>query len=138
MRELGKMAEPEAATGTASPVVEFSNDAFMEEVHKYPVVYDQNSREFKDKYKKLNAWTAIGAKFGMCPSEAEEKYGNIRSSYARYLRRRKKLPSGTGRADVPEPPEFRNLDWLITFIEHRDTISNVQHAGGEGSQIDEL
>ena len=88
-------------------------------------------------YKKLNAWTAIGKKFGMTPSEAEKKYSNICSSYARYLTQREKMPSWTGHADVSEPPEFRNLDWLITFIEHRDTIWNAQHEGWEGSLMDE-
>ena len=63
--------------------VQVFNNKFLE-VRKYPVVYDKCSRDFKDKYKKLNAWTQIGKRFGMSPSEADKKYGNIRSSFVRF------------------------------------------------------
>jgi len=36
-----------------------TNDQLMDEVRKYPVIYDRFSKDFKDKFKKMNAWTEI-------------------------------------------------------------------------------
>ena len=35
------------------------------------------------------------------------------------------MPTGTRSKDVPYIAEYENLDWLKTFIEHRDTITNI-------------
>ena len=45
---------------------------YMEEIQKYPVLYDKFSKDFKDKYKKQNAWSAIATTFGVTPEEAEK------------------------------------------------------------------
>ena len=34
----------------------YSVEGFMEEVQKYPCLYDKFSKEFKDKFKKVNSW----------------------------------------------------------------------------------
>ena len=38
----------------------FSKDDLMEEVRKYPCLYDKICKDFKDKYVKLNSWKAVG------------------------------------------------------------------------------
>ena len=57
----------------------------------------------------MNIWKAIGKKFGLDMAEAEKKYKNVRSTYGRYLRKKKSFPSGSDA--VPSPAEFSNLDW---------------------------
>ena len=40
-----------------------SNESFMEEVRKYPWLYDKFCKDFKDKSLKLNSWKAVGDKY---------------------------------------------------------------------------
>ena len=46
----------------------FNNEEFIEEVARYECVYHRNSKDFKDKNKKL-------------ATEAQVKFGNIRTAY---------------------------------------------------------
>ena len=39
---------------------EFSKESFMQEVQKYPVLYDKFDTKFKNNIILKNAWTAIG------------------------------------------------------------------------------
>jgi len=83
-----------------------SNEKFMEEFARYQCVYHRNSKDLKDKNKKANCWGKIGEKFNLSAAEAEVKLRNIRTAYGRYLKRLKRLPSGSGRDAVPR--EFQN------------------------------
>ena len=98
------------AEAVVSPavVVEFSKEKFMDKVRMFPVLYDKFNAEFKDKTKKQNAWVTIGALFNMTAKEAEEKYKSIRTSYGRYLKTKKNVPSGSGRNAVP--PQYMCLE----------------------------
>ena len=96
---------------------------FIEEVQKYYCLYNKFSKEYKDKFVKINCWSKIGEKFSMSPEDAEKKFKNMRTAYGRYLRKLKKVPSGSGREAVP-PREFTNLDWLQPHISSRPTSSN--------------
>ena len=78
----------------------------MEEVAGYECFYHRNSKDFKDKNKKVNCWEKIGEKFNLSAAEAGVKFRNIRTAYGRYLKRLKTLPSGSGRD--PLPREFQN------------------------------
>ena len=60
----------------------------------------------------------------LTPSEATKRFKNIRLSYTRFLKKKKKTPSGSGRDAVPK--QFENLEWLSTYIEHRATWSNLK------------
>ena len=107
------------------------NLAFIEEVQKYDCVYNKYSRDFKNKFKKYNCWVQIATKFDISPEEAEKKFRNVRTAYGRFLKKRKGIPSGSGRDAVPEiPKEFANLEWLSTLISHRKTTSNFQPTAG--------
>ena len=89
-------------------------------------MFVQKFRDYKDKYKKLNARTKIGETFGLTPQEAESKYKNTRTGFGRYLGRVKSIPSGSGRNAVPVPKEPANLEWLSVCIEHKKTTSNLK------------
>ena len=43
----------------------------MTEVQIYDCLYNKYSREFRDKYKKMNSWTKNGTKFGITAKEGE-------------------------------------------------------------------
>lgn len=104
----------------------------MEEVQKYPAIYNKFSMDYKNKFIRMNIWKAIGEKFGLDAAEAEK---NIRMSEPHMgdtWEKKKSVPSGSGRDAVPSPAEFSNLDWLSNHINQRpsnqrpSTVTNVQ------------
>lgn len=100
----------------------FTKEEFMTEVQKYPIIYDKFSKEFKNNDMKKNAWILISEKFDISTEEAEKKYFNIRSAYGRAAKKRKLMPSGSGRQPVNQ---YEYLQWLDTYIDHRETSSNI-------------
>ena len=64
-----------------------NSKVFMEEVQRYECIYDKFSKDYNNKYIRLNNWKAIGEKFGLDAPEAERKYKNCRTSYGRYLKK---------------------------------------------------
>jgi len=83
-----------------------SNKKFVEEVARYECVNHHNSKDFKDKNKKVNCWEKIREKFNLSAAEAKVKFHNIRTAYGHYLKRLKTLPSGSRQDAVPR--EFQN------------------------------
>ena len=45
----------------------------MEEVQKYPSIYNKFCKDYKNKFMRMNCWKAIGEKFGLDAAEAEKK-----------------------------------------------------------------
>ena len=90
---------------------------FMEEIQKYPVLYDKFSKVFKDKCKKHNVCMSVVSTFSTTPQEVEKRHKSIRMSYGRYLRWLKTMPTGSERKAVPNVTEFEHLDWLKIYIE---------------------
>ena len=56
--------------------------------------------------------------------EREKRFKNARTSHGRYLKKQKK--SGSGREDARIPREFKNLECLAVYIDHRPTSSNLK------------
>ena len=109
----------------------------MEEVQKYECLYNKFSKDYKNKFTRLNCWRKIGEKFDVDAAEAEKKYKNIRTAYGRYLKKKKSVPSGSGRDAVP-PQEFTNLDWLANHINHKaSTVTNMPRRESEDEDEEE-
>ena len=53
---------------------------FMEEVQKYPAIYNTFCKDYKNKFTRMNIWKAIGEKFGLDAAEAEKRYKNVRAA----------------------------------------------------------
>ena len=45
----------------------------MKEVQKYPAIYNQFCKDYKNKFIVMNIWKTIGEKFGLDAVEAEKK-----------------------------------------------------------------
>ena len=99
----------------------------MEEIQKYDCIYNKFSKDYKNRRTRENAWAKIAEKFGLTSADAEKKYKNIRTSYVRYLKRLKNVPSGSGRDAVPKAGEFVNLEWLDQHISHRKSTTNLHN-----------
>lgn len=104
------------------------NNEFMEEVRKFPVLYDRYGYDFKNAVKKENAWKKIADKFNIQNTlEVKKRYYNIRTHYGRYKKKLKTVSSECGRKFVPKPPDF-DLSWLDTYIEPRTSTSSKNNA----------
>ena len=57
----------------AAENTELNTSLFMEEVQKYPAIYNKFSTDYKNKFIRMNIWKAIGEKFGLDAAEAEKK-----------------------------------------------------------------
>ena len=120
-----------------------SAGVFLEEVQKYPCLYNKFCKEYKDKYIKINCWRKIGEKFSLTPEEAEKKFKNLRTTYGRHLKNQKNVPSGSGRDAIPDlPKDFQNLEWLQQHICFRKTSGNFPKQGLEedddGGDIEQI
>ncbi|XP_067123725.1 uncharacterized protein [Centruroides vittatus] len=70
-------------------------ESFIEEVRKYPHLYDKSHRDYKDTTMKRTIWTAVGAKFGMTEDEAVKKWRVQRDRYRRESRKVNESISGS-------------------------------------------
>ena len=110
----------------------------MEEIRKYPVLYDKFGKDFRDKYKKHNAWMNVASTFSTTLQEVEKMYKSIRTSYGRYLRQLNTMPTGLERKAVPSVPEFEHLDWLKVYIERKQTTTNLLPLSPSSGQSDNV
>lgn len=118
-------------------VEEFSRERLMEDIRQYPCIYDKYDKDYPDKNAKNNAWASIAAKYGITPMEADKKYKTIRSSYTRYLK--KKRSTLPGEKPPPIPIAFVNLDWLACHIDHKEmTVKYTTNGGKDGYYSDYL
>ena len=106
---------------TKTAVEEFTRERLMDDVRQYSCLYDKFCKDYLDKNVKNNAWAAVAAKYGLAPIDAEKKYKTIRSSFTRYLKRKRNAPPGSRAAEIPTPIAFQNLDWLASHIDHKET-----------------
>lgn len=104
--------------------------AFMEIIKEFPCIYNRSSAQFKDKNLKSNAWKEIallhegeGAS-AACVDSCKQRYESIRTTFSRYLKKRKP-PSGSGSDMVVLEPKYEHLRWLTSFIKSRSTSSNI-------------
>ena len=103
----------------------------MAELKRYECLYNKFSKEYKIKQVRGNCWLALGKKFDMTAEEAVKKYKSIRSSYGRWLRKVKKVPSGSGRDTVFFAGYYENLSWLEQHMSHRTRSSNFNRADSD-------
>lgn len=108
---------------------EFSRERLMEDIRQYPCIYDKYDKDYPDKIAKTNAWAAIAAKYGISPIDADKKYKTMRSSYTRYLKKKRNTPPGG--KPPPLPVAFVNLDWLASHIDHKETAVKYTANGGK-------
>ena len=78
------------------------NLAFLEAVMKCDCLYNKFNKDLKNKFTKYNCWVEISEKCGMSAEDCEKKFRYLRSSYGRMLRKRKLVPSGSGRGVVSD------------------------------------
>ena len=90
----------------------------MEEVHSYPAIWDKFCSDFKNKHKKVNAFTNIGLKISISAEEEVKKYNSIRTMYVRYTKRK---PSDSVRLSVN--PIYEALSIVVeSLYQNQDNL----------------
>ncbi|XP_065211521.1 uncharacterized protein LOC135839431 [Planococcus citri] len=89
-------------------------DCLIDEVSRYPALYDAESRDHKDVSLKLNIWKMISEKLNnKSIQDCQKKWKNIRDSYMRFRRRRRKAAiSNMEDVPIPESSRYARLSFL--------------------------
>ena len=94
MNQLSSINLPE-------PTEANENDSiFMEIIREFPTIYNRASKDFKDRNKKANSWKKIAEYLGQSFEDVKRRYESIRTSFSRYLQKRRGK-SGSGVEDTP-------------------------------------
>ncbi|CAH0699179.1 unnamed protein product [Spodoptera exigua] len=97
----------------------WNDDDLIEQVKKYPVLYRDKRKNYKNIIKKGNCWIQIAAALNKTPEECKSKWRNIRDSY---LKNQKKKLAG----DAPSYSKYfdEKLNFLSEAYETGETSSN--------------
>ena len=102
---------------------------FMNEIQKYPCLYDTGSKAFKKtRTVKENAWRNVAKRFRAKVEWCERRYKTIRTRVGRYLKGVR--PSGSGTDDFTIDKQYDGMKWLFQFIKQRATQGNFITASG--------
>lgn len=85
----------------------WNDDDLIDQVKKYPVLYRDKRKHYKNIIKKGNCWIKIGAALNKTPEECKSKWRNIRDSY---LKNQKKKLTGDG------PSNSKYFDEKLNFL----------------------
>ena len=98
--------------------LEIDNDKLMEEIQKYPEIYDKSVKEYGDTRMKQAAWLKIEKDLNIRSGSAFKRYNTIRTKFAKHM---KSIRIKYGRAASEDMinPKLDNLRWLLPYIAHR-------------------
>ena len=118
-----RTGKPKDKIKNASKVIR--TDTFMEDVQKCVCLYGKYSRDFKDRNMKVNCWEKVASKFDSTPPL------NSGMSEQNTQKKKKTVPSGSGREASEVFTEFEKLGWLSSYIDHktfknRKTLSDCE------------
>ena len=91
------------------------------------LLYIRVSRDFKDGNKKAYSWKRIAEYLGQTVEDVKRRYESIRTSFSRYLQKRRGR-SGSGVEDTPLEPKFEHPRWFSSFINTRQSTGNFRKA----------
>ncbi|XP_054723542.1 uncharacterized protein LOC129233558 [Uloborus diversus] len=82
-------------------------EVFLEEVRKYPCLFDKKRKDYKDSQLKKSLWHVIGSKFNLSGPVAETKWKVQRDRFTKEKRKvRDSLGTGKGTLEVYVPKWF--------------------------------
>ncbi|KAM7310358.1 uncharacterized protein ISCGN_007266 [Ixodes scapularis] len=106
----------------APPVAPCSEEALIQEVERYPWLWNASRMDYRDTAKRDNSWKAIGIALGSDSNACCQAWRALRAKYARESKKQSGR-SGAGRDDVPATTWhlFKYLAFLKGQIQHRRT-----------------
>ncbi|XP_022160664.1 uncharacterized protein LOC111026827 [Myzus persicae] len=101
-------------------------EMLIEEIRKFPVLYDQTSEKYRNSEYKDRIWnnisTTLAVKGGI--EECKKKWSSVRDQFRRTLQKRK-TASGQAAVNNRKYKYEDILEFLLPHISERDTLSNV-------------
>ncbi|KAK9729010.1 BESS motif [Popillia japonica] len=99
------------------------NVKFVQTVEKYNVLYDQTMENYSNRQVQEKAWNEVGKEIKAAGAACKEKWKNLRSAYARYLRQ--KLTSGSSAQAKKKYYLADYLAFLTPFTKSRQQKSSI-------------
>ena len=96
------MADEEAQESRLAMIAKHAkeNDIdFMELIREFPTICNKKGKDFHDKRQKENCWKKISELLNTTTQEVERRYKTIRTSFTRYLAKRRGK-SASGLSDI--------------------------------------
>ena len=95
----------------------------IEEVQKYPHLYDSSLKEYRDSIRIQNSWQEIARNLSTKIDLAKKKWKYIQENYIKS----KEISTGKSGNGSPTKPNkyFEMLAWLAPFMKHQPTESNL-------------
>lgn len=95
-----------------------SDESLVEEVRRYPHLYNSSVRDSKDGRRCSHSWREIAQTLGKDEHACRYRWKYIRD---KYVRAKKKAMGECDDAD--KAPILRTLGWLATHVTHRETAN---------------
>ncbi|KAL1494908.1 hypothetical protein ABEB36_010420 [Hypothenemus hampei] len=95
-------------------------------VQERPALYNIMMKDHHNRDLLEKLWEEISTEVGVGVTECKNKWNSVRSSYSRYLRHQKKLPSGSGTSKRKKWYLADNMTFLKDFMgQHRQPVGNA-------------
>nr|XP_012217098.1 PREDICTED: transcription factor Adf-1-like isoform X3 [Linepithema humile] len=89
-------------------------------VRDYPYIYNKELTDFKDTFKKQNAWTEIASILNMTVDECQSRWTRLRERYTREKKQRQEeTTTGSGASKRKTFEFFNNMQFLDPFVKKR-------------------
>nr|XP_012216318.1 PREDICTED: transcription factor Adf-1-like isoform X2 [Linepithema humile] len=91
-------------------------------VRDYPYIYNKELTDFKDTFKKQNAWTEIASILNMTVDECQSRWTRLRERYTREKKQRQEeTTTGSGASKRKTFEFFNNMQFLDPFVKKRSS-----------------
>ncbi|CAG5055510.1 unnamed protein product [Parnassius apollo] len=101
-------------------------EKLIEEVRKYPYLYDLSDAKYSNSIKKDEAWKQISVTLKQSESECKKTWLNLRESHRRAMKKRK-TKSGQAAPTTKKWTFEDEMSFLVPHYKERNTISSVDY-----------
>ncbi|CAK1597486.1 unnamed protein product [Parnassius mnemosyne] len=101
-------------------------EKLIEEVRKYPYLYDLSDAKYSNSIKKDEAWKQISITLKQSESECKKTWLNLRESHRRAMKKRK-TKSGQAASTTKKWTFEDEMSFLVPHYKERNTISSVDY-----------
>ncbi|CAG5056808.1 unnamed protein product [Parnassius apollo] len=101
-------------------------EKLIEEVRKYPYLYDLSDAKYSNSIKKDEAWKQISITLKQSESECKKTWLNLRESHRRAMKKRK-TKSGQAAPTTKKWTFEDEMSFLVPHYKERNTISSVDY-----------
>ncbi|CAG9772087.1 unnamed protein product [Ceutorhynchus assimilis] len=96
----------------------------IEQVSRFPALFNKKDPRFRSKTAKEAAWITIGEIMDATPEECSARFVVLRAKYTKLKKEIKLMPSGAGAYEI-DWPHFDAMGFLDPFLSTRKTTSNM-------------